>query len=552
MACANTFSHATYVVDQRESLEARIQKHLDAIQEHKDAIADLKAHWNDSLPISQIPAEVLIEIFGMHRAAHFYEFEKYLEHPFAFSQVCRHWRALALRCPMLWRFIDFAFDTKCITELLARAMNVPLSILAIDVLDPLKRGILNKLLADEMPRVAELQLTLFPCDAVGSAGQLQHLTLVDGFTADEWIPFSEILYGREALALQVLEIIGPSDMSLEWRPTTWHHHNLRKLVVHNTGVLPHLTKCTAPDVIAVLDTMPLLEVLDLVINLSDDISPPRLGDRIAILPNLRDISLYSSMKVCINLLAYINSPSARTIDISGHLPDGDESDLRFAMIKQASGLRYARASLYQALPELVTENHGGLRTTFTISFSASDLHFQTIPAIYPNLYLSGWHNSAWTAWESLHRIICETLPLSGVERLTLEPPFAVSVANLLSIFGQMHHLQILQVRNIPLTALVYILDALFLHDRLRYEGDHCSTTLSQLRVLEMSEIAIAGKLDDIRQLRDRATDARSKLQCPLTIEELVYDTKCSGLDTEMALLFQEITGAGSVRTSQSG
>lgn len=98
-----------------------------------DEIIRLKSLRNALQPISRLSPELLEKIFMM-RTAKFIDQTRDLAlrcptRWFAFSHVCRYWRAVALGCPTLWSCIAFNHTTASgIAEMLSRAEGAALRI----------------------------------------------------------------------------------------------------------------------------------------------------------------------------------------------------------------------------------------------------------------------------------------------------------------------------------------------------------------------------------------------------------------------------------------
>lgn len=82
-----------------------------------------KRQHNAQAPVSQLPEELLSEIFILARDASAY-MDKML--PPA-SHVCQEWRGIALRCPALWTSVDCMY-LRLVEELLPRARTLPIDL----------------------------------------------------------------------------------------------------------------------------------------------------------------------------------------------------------------------------------------------------------------------------------------------------------------------------------------------------------------------------------------------------------------------------------------
>ncbi|EPS98416.1 hypothetical protein FOMPIDRAFT_1094423, partial [Fomitopsis schrenkii] len=93
-------------------------------------ILHLRKTFNTLAPIAVLPPETLCAIFShatdiasrdaSNKAAACYSM-------ISISHVCKHWREVALGCPILWSTLHFdAMPPQCIAEFLRRSQEVPL------------------------------------------------------------------------------------------------------------------------------------------------------------------------------------------------------------------------------------------------------------------------------------------------------------------------------------------------------------------------------------------------------------------------------------------
>lgn len=501
----NTYSqHAGSESAQRAFIEESRQKHLEALQDHHDMIRQLGSLWNQLAPISRLHPEILIKIFAMH-AAEYRTMWWHLTSWIAYSHVCRHWRTIALTCPMLWDTVDFRALPACIAELLARTKQVPLYV-TMDVvhgprydsgaLSAEKLLILRQLLTEDIPRIVELKMRWCPPieNLSGPAGSLRKLyvhaptVILD----DKPIPFYTMLVGGKMPVLQDLNI------------SVWSF--------------------TLRDILTALNGLPLLENLDLKY-LPVDVPPSRPNDSMVTLPHLRHIMLYSGVKSCVNFLSYLVAPSVQHIGLIGDFLSHARDPLDFwdfAKITLLSGLRR------------ITLIREGFHHTFRLTSGSAKTALSSVKSL--KIYKSD---------SSDFQAICNALPLSDVETLTFK--LLIPEFNPQSLFSMMPCLRIIRAHK--LESLCYFLRILFSRSNSRLGVPHyVADSPCRLEVLEFSKIDFtegyskAYHIHELEGLRKYLGVGRSNSNSQLEIRRVVYKGCCS-LDTYTASLIRDITGA---------
>ncbi|KAG6328752.1 hypothetical protein ID866_10337 [Astraeus odoratus] len=148
------------VLQQRHSQLVDVSHQLSLVQSAFWKLATLRNRLEDSAslvrrsilthkaltsPIRQIPPEVLAEIFYHCLPVAPYVAPRDLEGPMLLTQVCRHWRAVAMSTPKLWSSITIHLDRATQGDYrlmcdawLGRAKSLPLAIRVLNDLDDLQ------------------------------------------------------------------------------------------------------------------------------------------------------------------------------------------------------------------------------------------------------------------------------------------------------------------------------------------------------------------------------------------------------------------------------
>ncbi|KAF8162715.1 hypothetical protein B0H34DRAFT_291766 [Crassisporium funariophilum] len=138
------------------------------------ALSSVRSQLQSLVPISQLPAEILEEIFDIC-VSWLYEYQKATHrHSLAWTQVCCSWRRISIDSSRLWHRIDLC-NFRYAAEFLVRSKEAPLSILSAS---PPKVTPHNLTL--HAGRLHSIDIYLFPDDMVhlfaSIGGNLKNLT----------------------------------------------------------------------------------------------------------------------------------------------------------------------------------------------------------------------------------------------------------------------------------------------------------------------------------------------------------------------------------------
>lgn len=165
----------------------------------------MKMRFNETLPISTFPPEILCNIFEIIVSRYPHNIKQRL----ALSHVCQCWRTVSTEYSLLWNTIPRHAKSEYIVCALERSRKTLLTIQCgwspVGKMPPVWR----KIFEEEMHRVHELHVELkFPAiDIVGPALQLKKLKVtVNSDSRKKWAPFEKILDGTDAPGLQSLQV----------------------------------------------------------------------------------------------------------------------------------------------------------------------------------------------------------------------------------------------------------------------------------------------------------------------------------------------------------
>jgi len=326
----NTASPAPYT---RQAIE-------DKITRFSNYLLDLKSRLNRLAPISDLPPEVLSEIFLYTAAVDSEDTYSTLWSTWTsygwirVSHVCKHWRSVALSCPALWCNLTMT-RREWTTELLARSKKAPLYV---TMTSPVVAG--GSVSGSSRPSVPE--------DSEETVALvLSHLARMRSLSITVKHPFTnrtlQLLDGPvpllESLTIWCESISHASSAKHDYIHPLLHRagaHRLRRLELHdlhlqwNQFLLPQLTHLTITSVHqrdkALVDAQTMLEALsqmslleELVIGTSltapvDQTVVPTASTRVS-LPHLRHLCVRETPSNCACLLTCLETPSLSRLSL---------------------------------------------------------------------------------------------------------------------------------------------------------------------------------------------------------------------------------------------
>ncbi|RDB19336.1 hypothetical protein Hypma_013612 [Hypsizygus marmoreus] len=349
-----------------EAAERRLTEELSAV----------RASLNDLKPVSQLPTEVLEEIFGICVSWLFgHQKPKYR---FAWTQVCRRWRRISLNSARLWQYIDIC-DSRLAHEFLVRSGTAPISIVSAS---PLK--LCSENLESHAERLQSIDVYLFPDD------------MVDLFTS-----IGHNLSNLQSLSLKVppvsgnfiLDIHTPltrvSSLALDCVAIPWHTvRDLMRLSLRGlgSGYSPSLSQ-----LYTIFESSPRLEFIRIEsVDITDHDIPPTMVS----LPYLRDLTLSAKAPTILSILSQLSFPHTTRLHINCHTFDSLRSILpidhfrNYTSNSEIGTIRLARCALRFLRSEATPWTIEPSDTQISLGSSSSKLPTSLLPDIQSLFELS--------------------------------------------------------------------------------------------------------------------------------------------------------------------
>ncbi|KAH9936665.1 uncharacterized protein B0H18DRAFT_974966 [Fomitopsis serialis] len=325
----------------------------DEITRFSNYLVDLKSRLNRLAPISELPTEILSEVFLYTAAVDgsdaYYSMWS-TETPYDWirvSHVCKHWRSVALNCPALWCNLT-VMRREWTAEVLARSKKAPLYV---TMTSPVTGISMLELLRGSLPEDSEETVALV----------LSHLARMRSLSVTVKRPFTnrtlQLLDGPvpllESLTIRCEYTEHVSSTEHDYIHPLLHRagaHRLRRLELHdlrlqwNQFLLPQLTHLTITsvqqrdtplvDVQTMLDALSQMSLLEEFVMETSLTAPvdrtvvPKASTR-ASLPYLRHLRVRETPSNCACLLKYLETPSLSRLSLQ---LEGDSMPLGAALL----------------------------------------------------------------------------------------------------------------------------------------------------------------------------------------------------------------------------
>jgi hypothetical protein len=333
----------------RERLQQAIDVEITSLEE-LESIRALRLRRNALSPISSLPPEVLAAIFSLlcppspdRNPGHDHHLSR-----LHVSHVCHRWREIALNHPSLWShvdFTDFRASLAGTTEILARAKSVPLYLEArvpdrYHHWEDVRYTTFRQEVQTRIPNVRHLSISagIFYLhktleEFVSSAPILESLSLLSsgGYrnrrTGDHLV-IPATLFNGSAPRLSRLEL---HNCAISWKSPLLKGLKYLEMLSPPAKARPNLTAW-----LDALDEMPQLKSLAL--HSFSPIAPPFPFDikRVATLPSLTHLEIFSPSGDCALVLAHLDLPSLAILSVTVyfHHPNSDDMQVLLPYVAQ--------------------------------------------------------------------------------------------------------------------------------------------------------------------------------------------------------------------------
>ncbi|KAI0923749.1 hypothetical protein AcW1_006628 [Taiwanofungus camphoratus] len=476
------------------------------IATHNRAVLELKTRLNTLVPISVLPPEILVEIFIRYARAPkalFLRCNACATYAWVrVTQVCSHWRAVALDCPELWSRIVVIPRLQWTREMLARSKQAPLQVVADFSRYGMEKEQALELVLKEYSRIQDLCVTA-PRSTLG----------------DSWNPESVLWLNGQMPNLRRLVI---------------HHDTFHWDSIHFCHKLRHLEiishqndNLRMSDMLDALENLSLLESLileDVIPSLPSDTTVIPVVSRPITLPNLLSIELLAATIDCANVLNHLDLPKLVSIVLNCSFRRGVQDLAPCLAAKVSTILPLHMLSVHQA-------TCGGVRVRGYDVQQSFGPESEAIPSKFD-------FRISYCDYQDVLKTVCRCLPLSEVRRLDVSGISFMSDSGWLEAFGHMKRLSTLQACNVSVDL------PRALHIREMDEGTNITYFLPQLRVLKLNQVRLQERFDyengDLGGFIGALADCLSeRYEYGAEIRKLVL-TKCANVDEIDIGLLREI------------
>ncbi|EIN08553.1 hypothetical protein PUNSTDRAFT_134931 [Punctularia strigosozonata HHB-11173 SS5] len=271
----------------------------------------LRVEHNASLPVNRLPPELLSIVFMLWQGTRSSVWSPTI------TQVCRFWRAVAFRTPLLWNKLDLG-RSKLALELSRRFPNIPLRLRMWSTLKWAEKQSVVELVGSCPSRIIEFE----------ASGSHAHGAVIALFqTYAPAMRTLKLFSFDEAMRRHMLKLRTPdlrmlhlydAPMSL-WQSPILRSAKLRELILDFEKDKPPLHNFPSLDnVLDILESLPLLRLLHLsgflprTTRLPDPIAEP---ERLVSLPELFSVWLSDTTLACISVLRRLLIPRCRVLTI---------------------------------------------------------------------------------------------------------------------------------------------------------------------------------------------------------------------------------------------
>lgn len=293
-------------------------------------VSSLNSHRNSLPPISSLPPEVLAEIFQYctHRNHTAWEYDKSWP---VFSQVCGHWRQIALSTPSLWTDVDLRLPMLT-RMMIQRAQSSPL-----DVSAPTCSNLVPML--DDYRTVKAISAGTWDYTDENSNNQADTESQLNSYFSGEFLHLQQINLRVHFGAVLLLNLENfratyLRDLSLcnVWSNSVWARETVTNLTALRVTLLKWDPRRRFEGLLECLRATTMLESLD--IRIEGAISPPSFTTtEPVVLPQLRYLH-FADYSVLRPLLDVLEIPNFISISLSAREEREPSLAMHYASVRR--------------------------------------------------------------------------------------------------------------------------------------------------------------------------------------------------------------------------
>jgi hypothetical protein len=460
----------------------------------------LKSRRNGLAPISRLPLEVLCQIFKasyMASSAAQGDFTSGGIIPcLVLTQVCGHFRSAAIGCPSLWTDLIFSHSSWT-EEMLLRSKAAPLVVKA-DV-SPRGTYLIQRvtLALEQIVRVRVLHIrgtrisleklfghVLAPAPLLESLRLSNVPDAYDLIDSNDPFHLPRSIFDNTTSRIRHLELTNcvlSHDVPLfEW---------LTYLEIHHTNI-------SMPQILAVFNKMPSLEILileDALSAVSEGAAILGSAESAVHFAKLSRLDLYGPVNDCAFLLSHLTYQSVPTLKLTCRAPGRDDFSSISPFIsgfgEDGRAIRSLAIEVYSASQ---IRFKGWIR-------SSTDLHYTPTGTPQIDLCLTWHHTYLETTQEEILTAVCQALPLSGLRTLCVGmDQLRIGKVGWRKLFGYMEKLREVNVWGQSAEGLIL---ALQIEEEIK-KGRKVSLVLPQLREVLFTEVNFGSDDGAFEMLQD--------------------------------------------------
>ncbi|KDQ61416.1 hypothetical protein JAAARDRAFT_509522 [Jaapia argillacea MUCL 33604] len=319
--------HMAFIFDANHQSDPDIAAHLESVRR-------LRTKRNSLVPISRLPPEVLVNIFGQHASRSDISLGFALGCSrstvwwIAITHVCQYWREVALATPSLWCSLPFQ-RPRWVPEMISRSQMAPLQVTVASESSEFLPQI--RMALEHMPRIRILGLELRTSDLrtlpLSSPAPLLHTLKLFNRIIQDPFPIPEDAFNLVTPSLRRLDLTGCTP---SWDSPMFKGLTCLSL---NTKSGPESGRPSFSGLFEILGNNPQLESLTLINCLSPTTSDSRPRNSTILLPMLATFHLEDDALRCSLLISSLSVPPTMALKLSSFASTSSRDTSLFASIR---------------------------------------------------------------------------------------------------------------------------------------------------------------------------------------------------------------------------